>query len=204
MSIDGEVIIILGCAGFIAYKIYKHKEKLKAERIYKLSIITTDVNIQIDKAKNLKTATARVNALEKAANLLKQAAVIKNYQEVFPSYQHDLDKVMMCAQVFPVVNYFEKAQKQRFKNKDNPEKNALLDALYEIKTKDLTDEDFEFAQVLTDQGELINVSIIESRLRELGWENGEDINLKEVKKKKIIKKPEHKEKMTEDGRYIID
>lgn len=125
----------------------------------------------LEKVDSVKSYTAKANNCEKALRLLEEADIYPECREIISDYDKLTSRLNSIIKVLPVVGHIEKAYRYQFKGKEAAEKNALLDALYEIRTNEISNEDFWRAEVLPEgTGEIIEIETIESRLKELGWE----------------------------------
>lgn len=134
------------------------------------------INHHLNKIETAKTIDSKVNNCDKIIELLEQAKKLPQCRNVLKKYDKLVDKIPRIKKLLPVEEYLDKAQKHRFKGKDYFEKNALLNALYDIKTKNITNKDFEVLQLRDDKtNELITVQLIENRLHDLGWEGNSEL-----------------------------
>lgn len=164
-------LLVLFIGGAIAWSFAAvRKEEREKERAEVLAL-ATKAQAQMDKVNRLKTTTAQVNACGKALGYLVGAEEYSCCREVIENYDELLARLRALKKVLPIVGHVEKANKHRFKGKDASEKNALLDALYEIETYKVTDEEVRLADLMPDgMREPIEIEGIRRRLRELGWE----------------------------------
>ena len=200
------VFIVAVIAAFVGWNYVKGVNAEKAERKRQLTVIAYQISDILEKITTLKTTSARVNNCSKALGLLDKAEGYEECRQVITNFDVLRSRLDKIQKVLPVVDYVDKSYKHRFKGKDSSEKNTLLDALFEITTKEITNQDIIEAEVYTESaGEIITVEGIKNRLKGLGWENGDTKPAKDIhKKERKDIKPHHKEKMTGDGRYIID
>lgn len=98
----------------------------------------------------------------------------------------------------------EKAQKAEFKNQKKQALNAYLDVLYICKQEGTTDRDFVTGEVNMPNGRPVTIEYIKKKAKKLGWKDGVSCDNNELEKNKKKTKPQYQEKMTADGRYIID
>lgn len=195
------IFIAIVFAVLILLDLSKRKKAEKEERERQVALLAYKIHDLLEKIMSLKTSSAKINNCGKALLLLNQAEEYEECRQVIKNFDELQNRLIRIQQVLPIVDYVEKSYKHRFKNKDSSEKNTLLDALFEIKTKGITNQDILEAEVYPEStGEIITIEGIIGRLKELGWEEGE--NNSRIKKTTI--KTEHVDKMTEDGRYIID
>ena len=102
--------------------------------------------------------------------ILEEVPSVPHYEEIFKDYENDLANLKATVRVLPIYEFYNKAEKHRFKGKDKSELNVLLDALYEVKKENLFEEDFTRGKVFTDHGEILTLAMLENRAKELGWE----------------------------------
>lgn len=169
-------IFIAAAAIFGAVLRSKWKEKQERDRQRDENIgALVDLGLQVEeiigRIKSLKTTTPKVSACGRAIAVLNEAEQYPECREVLTNYDELKERIRCIGRVLPAVNAVEKAYKHRFKGSKKPEMNALLDALYHIKTNNVTDREFSVAEVFPEgTGEIIEIGSIEGRLRELGWE----------------------------------
>ena len=170
------LIILAVIAGIIFLFYKKAQNDISKENKMAIAQLTEKANKHLAKIQTVKTTSSKINNCEKALKILRQAEQYPEYREVINGYDQLIDRIERTKKVLPVGKYLEKAQKHNFKGKDSSEKNSLLDALYEIRTKNITNEDFEIAELHDDQtGEIVTVEMIENRLYDLGWEGNSEI-----------------------------
>lgn len=150
-----------------------NENKKKKEKERRLAIATNymiEVQRVLEKASTLKTTGAKLNNYVKAEKLLLGSQGFKECGEVVKNYDEILDRVPRMRKVLPAISAVEKSYRHRFKKKHNLELNSLLDAIYEIRSNDITNEDFSVAMIMPEgTGEIVTIEGIESRLGELGW-----------------------------------
>jgi len=174
MSYIVALIVIVGL--IFAYFYRQAGKEIAEENEREILQIVEKVNNRLSKIQSVKTTSSKINNCEKALDLLKQADRFPGCRKVITNYDELVDKIERIKKVLPVGKYIEKAQKHNFKGKDSSEKNSLLDALYEIRTKNITNEDFEIAELHDDQtGEIVTIEMVENRLYDLGWEGDSKI-----------------------------
>jgi hypothetical protein len=170
------LIIIAVIVGIIALFYKKAENDVSKEDKAKVAMIADKANQYLSKIDSAKTTSSKINNCEKALETLYQAEQFPGCREVIEDYDILIDKIQRVKKVLPVGKYLEKAQKHNFKGKDSSEKNSLLDALYEVRTNNITNQDFEVAELHDDQtGEIVTVQLIENRLRDLGWDGDSQI-----------------------------
>lgn len=164
------VIIAIIVVAFLVWQDIAKRSAEKRERKQKVAIIALKVQDVLDKISNLKTTGAIVNNCGKAISLLNKAEEYEECREVIKNFEELRNRLLKIQKVIPVVDHVEKAYKHRFKGKNKSEQNALLDALYEVRLKGLTNQDFIEANVSPEAtGKLITIEAIKGRLTELGW-----------------------------------
>lgn len=170
-------LIILAVIGGIIFLFYrKAQNDISKENKMAIAQLTEKANKYLAKIQTVKTTSSKINNCEKALEILRQAEQYPECREVIEGYDQLIYKIESIKKVLPVGKYLEKAQKHNFKGKDSSEKNSLLDALYEVRTKNITNEDFEIAELHDDQtGEIVSIEMIENRLYDLGWEGNSEI-----------------------------
>ena len=166
------VILVLVVIGLLVWGDSAKRKKEEAERrkaeVLRIAGQAQDI---FEKIETLKTASAKANNARKARDLLEKAEDFPECKEVITNHDELVDRLEAMEKVLPVVDYVEKSYKHQFKGKEKSELNSLLDALYEIKNKGLTNRDFEIAMVFPEgTGELITIEGIEERCKRLGWE----------------------------------
>lgn len=170
------VVLLFGALlGLIWFGSYASKaEKERAARATEQSEVVRlaeRAQAELAKVNNLKTSTGQANACGRALGYLTAAEEYPSCREIISNYDELVARVKAVRKVLPVVGHIEKAYRHRFKGKDAAEKNALLDALYEIQTYRITDEEIALAEVMPGgTGEIVEIAGIRQRLRELGWE----------------------------------
>ncbi len=166
------IIIIAVIAGIIFLFYKKAQNDITQENKMAIAQLAEKANKYLARVHSVKTTSSKIKNCEKALEILQQAEQFPEFRQVIKDYDQLIDKIKRVVKVLPVGEYLEKAQKHSFKGKDSSEKNSLLDALYEIRTKNITNEDFNIAELHDDQtGEIVSVEMIENRLYDLGWED---------------------------------
>lgn len=154
----------------------KKKRQELERRKYEIAQIAFKAQDLFEKISTLKTSTAKANNCGKALNLLAQAEEYPECRQVIQNYDELMERLEAIQKVLPVVDFVEKSYKHKFKAKDKSELNSLQDALFEIKKKGITNQDFEVALVFPEgTGEIITIEGIESRCKQLGWETSQCI-----------------------------
>lgn len=169
----GTFLLGLGLiVGIVFIWIYfQVQQEEKEQNIAELRSITSRLMDHLTKVNDAKTVKTKVSNCEKAIDLLYQARSYENHSSVITNFDELWEKLPSMKKVLPVADEVQKADKNKFKGKKSAEKNNLLNALYEIETNDITNEDFEIVPVFDDDtGEVLTVEAIESRLKDLGWE----------------------------------
>lgn len=162
----GFIILVI-----FAYTYLGERQKVKARNIEKLQRMASQTNKYINKVSSVKTASAKINNCEKAIETLQQASTLPEYRDVFTNYDSMMRKLHCLKKVLPVDDYIKKADKHAFKKNESSEKNSLLDALYEIESNNITNEDFKRVELTNNNsGDEITIEYVESRLKKLGWE----------------------------------
>jgi hypothetical protein len=169
------VVIALAAAAGIALKIRQDREReakqARLERQEQVLAAAERAQSLFEKIQSLKTNTAKANNCEKALAELRKVDHLPETREYITNYDGLVAQLESLKKVLPVIGHIEKAYRHQFKGSDKAEKNALLDALYEIQTHGISDEDFERAQAYPEgTGEIVERKNIERRLRELGWD----------------------------------
>lgn len=165
------ILIIVAIALLVWRDISKNKKAEREERKQQVATIAFKVQDVLEKISTLKTNSAKVNNCGKAIDLLNNAEEYEECKEVITNFDELKSRLTKIQKVLPVVDYVEKSYKHQFKGKDKSEQNSLLDALYEIRQKRITNQDFKDAEVFPEgTGEIITVEGIKQRLAELGWE----------------------------------
>lgn len=170
-------LIILAVIAGIFFLFYKKSQNdISSENKMAVAQLAEKANKHLTKIQTVKTTSSKINNCDKALEILHQAEQYPECREVIEDYDQLIDKIERMKRVLPVAKYLEKAQKYNFKGKDSSEKNSLLDALYEIRTKNITNKDFAIAELHDDQtGEIVSIEMIENRLYDLGWEGNSEI-----------------------------
>lgn len=164
-------LLALFIVGMFLWFYYQVKREEKQVRHNELISIVQRLTKHLKKVNNAKTVKTRVSNAEKAIELLNMASNYKECRDVLSNFDELYRKLPCMIRTLPVADELNKADKNKFKGKDGPEKNNLLNALYEIETNKITDEEFEIALIHDDTtGEIISKKLIEDRLEELGWE----------------------------------
>jgi len=177
-----EAVIILALVGAILIYVFYSKStsnssmsakerKERFQRIQELEGMANTVDKLIFSMNESDNLNAKKKRAETILQVLNRVSDYPEYQEVFESFDELYKQVKSMLLVAPVIEHLKKAHKYKFKKKDSSEKNALLDALYEIEQNNITDDDFmRLGSHNEETGEIISISQIEERLKELGWE----------------------------------
>ena len=176
------VLLLAFVGGPILYFVVKGRFRKKREERFRkaanlqaLMSLAEGVQRDVEKINSLKTPASRVTRCKAALAKLRDMNDFEECRQVVSNYDELKAQLRAMIKVFPVIDKVEKAYKNRFKGKDNMEKNALLDALYEIQTNEVTNEDFLTAQIMPEgTGEIVQIEGIVDRLKELGWEGPGD------------------------------
>lgn len=164
------VIIVIGIVILVWRDISKNKEAEKERRLQEVARIALKVQDVLEKITYLKTNSAKINNCGKAISLLNKADEYEECHEVIKNFNELKSRLISIQNVLPVVDHIEKSYKHKFKGKAKPEQNSLLDALYEIRQKGITNQDFVEAEVFPEgTGEIVTIEGIQQRLSELGW-----------------------------------
>ncbi|GMR20561.1 MAG: hypothetical protein BMS9Abin36_1157 [Gammaproteobacteria bacterium] len=120
---------------------------------------------------NGQSTSVRINNARKALELLQQ---INQYPSAAVRIQ-DREKLERKLRAFrmalPILEYIERADKNKFKGKKKPELDAILNALYYIKKHSITDEDLLESEFCDDDtGEVYSIGLIKERAKSLGWD----------------------------------
>ncbi|REL33741.1 hypothetical protein DYD21_10065 [Rhodohalobacter sp. SW132] len=164
------IILIVVVLIILISTFFSIKKKEKAKNIDLLQRMASATNNYARKIESVKTTSSKIKNCEKAIEVLEQASRYPECRDVFTNYDSLMNQLHSTKLVLPVTDYLQKADKHKFKGNEKSEKSSLLDALYEIKTSNITDEHFKIAEVRDDEtGELLTENFIKSRLKELGW-----------------------------------
>lgn len=170
-------LIIVGGTALGLFTIYRRQQadaQAKQASEYRkdeVRRIAVKAQAAYDKATDAKTATGQVNGAKRAIAILSEAEAYPEYREVIRNYDEMHDHLEAITRVAPVIDKVEKAYRHKFKGNDKSELNALLDAMYEIRTQDVTDRDIFIARLFpSGTGEIVSVSGIQARCKQLGWD----------------------------------
>ncbi len=169
-------LIIVGGSATALFMLRRSRQAAEAERRAaewrKAQVITLAEKAQSACARldDAKTATSQVNQAKRALSYLEEAATYPECREVIKNYDHMLERLAAIVKVAPIIEKVEKAYRHKFKGSAKSELNALLDALYEIRSERIGDRDIAIAEMYpSGTGEIVSVKAIERRCRELGW-----------------------------------
>lgn len=160
----------------IIYRQKKAAEKAqreidKTQRESEVAALAERAQAAMNKVENLVTGTAKVNACDKALDLLRQADAYPECRKVITNYLLLVDRTTRAKKVIPIIHHIDRAYRHKYKGKQRLELKALQDALFEIKTHGVTDKDFEIAQLYpAGTEEIVQIENIEARCHELGWD----------------------------------
>ena len=147
------------------------ENKERFQRIQELEVIASTVDKLIFSMNESDDLKAKKKRAETILQSLNRASEYPERYEVFDNFDLLYEQVKSMFLVAPVIEHLKKAHKFKFKKKDSSEKNALLDAMYEIEQHNITDDDFlRLGSHNEETGEIISISQIKERLKELGWE----------------------------------
>lgn len=167
------LLIIVGVPIVIWVFKFRHNQKAN-ERLRFLAIASavSEVQAQLDKVSSLKGMTERLNRSKDALNKLEEVRQIEGYEEIVKNYDDVHARLESMIKVIPVIDQVDRACQHRSRGKDRPELNALSDALYEIQTGQVSNEDFVKAELFPEsaEGEMVHIEGIQGRLKELGWD----------------------------------
>jgi len=99
-----------------------------------------------------------IQEMENALSICKNENIINTIQECKALYK-----------VIPVFDFIEKADKLVFKKQNKKALDKYLDAIYEIKTSNITNDDF-----ILSKNEEMSVEQIKAKAKELGWEENQN------------------------------
>lgn len=170
---EGFVIFIVLAIGALLLKKYiDSKTRARNQRIAELLSIAERLQNVLNKIDKVKTTSSKVNNCTKALDLINNAFVYPEARKVIENIDELELRVAKIKDVLPIINHLEKSYRHRFKKKEKSELNCLLDALYEIKTNNINNEDFEIAKIYPENTEeMVTIEKITSRAKELGWES---------------------------------
>ena len=147
------------------------ERKERFQRIQELEGMANTIDKLVFSMNESDDLKAKKKRAETILQVLNRVTDYPEYQEVFENYDELYEQLNSMILVAPVIEHLKKAHKYKFKKKDSSEKNALLDAMYEIEQNNITDDDFyKLGSHNEETGEIISISQIEERLKELGWE----------------------------------
>lgn len=164
-------LLILAIIGIVAFFYSQQKREERKGREAEVIRLAQRANDCFQKMESVKTTSSKINNCSKGLEFLKEAGKYPECRDIISNYDQMIEKAQSAKKVLPVIKYLKKSHRHNFKGKDSSEKNSLLDALYEIRTKSITNEDFEIAEAIDEEtAELIRIENIENRLKELGWD----------------------------------
>ncbi len=169
-----SVLITIGIIVFavFCFNFYKWERDKKRQNMFELSQLAEKLNEKLRFMTHGKTLATRVKNCYKSLDIIEEALKYPEAEEVITNIQDLKKRIPSIQKVLPVVDYLNKADKNRFKKKAKPELNNLLDALYEIKENNITDHHFRVADVKPDgeSEEIRTIESIKKRAKKLGWE----------------------------------
>jgi len=170
------LIIVGGFAFALFWQYRKQQIKAAADRLSELrraevERLALKAQNACDRLPDMKTATGQSNQAKRALALLKEADAYPECRQVIRNYDQMCRRLEAIQKVAPVIDKVEKAYRHRFKGKEKPELNALLDALYEVTTGHITDQDIVAAEMYpSGTGEIVSIAGLKERCRQLGWD----------------------------------
>tara|TARA_R110000751_G_scaffold246682_3_gene346575 strand:- start:1126 stop:1662 length:537 start_codon:yes stop_codon:yes gene_type:complete len=169
-------IIIVGASAAGFYWIYRkqqaraaadHLSALRRAEVERLAFKAQDACAKLSE---MKTATGQSNQAKRAIAILEEAAAYPECHQVIRNYDEMCRRLDAIQKVAPVIDKVEKAYRHKFKGNEKSELNALLDAMYEITTENVTDQDIIDAEIYpSGTGEIVSVTGLRERCRQLGW-----------------------------------
>lgn len=149
----------------------KKKKEIRETRKAHLVKKALYIDTLFDKVMSSKTLAPQLNNIQKALDALDDCETFIECREVITNFDAIKMRLVSLQKVLPVLKHIDKAYKNRYKEKDKMELDALKDAMYEINTKIITNDDFELAQAFPEgTGEIVTIEGLIGRCRELGWE----------------------------------
>lgn len=165
------IIVIIAIALLVVRDRLAARRRHRKQILYELSRLGISLQNTLEKIEKVKTTTSKINNCSKALDIMDEALAYPEAREVIENIDELRLRVIKIKKVLPVIDYIEKANKHRFKKKGKSELNCLLDALYEIGTNNITDEDFRIAKfVPADTKQMVTIQQIKTRAKELGWD----------------------------------
>lgn len=170
-------LIIVGGSAAGLYWIYLKQQsqaaadRLSSQRKAEVERLAYKAQDACAKLSDMKTATGQSNQAKRALAILQEAAAYPECRQVIRNYDHMCRRLEAIQKVAPVIDKVEKAYRHKFKGKEKSELNALLDALYEITTERVTDQDIIDAEMYpSGTGEIVSIAGLKERCRQLGWD----------------------------------
>lgn len=170
-------LIIVGVSAAVLYKVHRNQQAKAAaeresnQRKYLVAQIGQKAMAAYSRATEAKTATGQSNQAKRALGILTEADAYHECREVIRNYDEMCEHLEAMAKVAPVIDKVEKAYRHKFKGNSKAELGALLDALYEIRTEGITDNDIVNSRMYpSGTGEIVSIAGITARCKQLGWE----------------------------------
>jgi|GEM_PF-1890230 len=170
-------VVIVGAAAAGLFWIYRkqqaqaaadHLSALRRAEVERLAFKAQDACAKLSE---MKTATGQSNQAKRAIAILEEAAAYPECHQVIRNYDEMCRRLEAIQKVAPVIDKIEKSYRHKFKGNEKAELNALLDAMYEITTEYITDQDLLDAEMYpSGTGEIVSIAGIRNRCRQLGWE----------------------------------
>ena len=165
-----SLIVAICAISIIFIKLWFNKKEREKERVAEIAFEAEKVQRSLDKVATLKTPTAQIRHCETALAQLYKLEEYPNVRSVVSNLDELKVRLHALIKVLPIMKHIEKAYRHQFKGAEKAEKNALLDALYDIETNDVTNEDFFNAETFPEgTGEIVEIESIKRRLTQLGW-----------------------------------
>jgi len=149
----------------------KERQQKKEGRIEVFNEYVQKAQKYIDKAYESKSSATKINNYKKALDILLALNRYDDYRELSKDSDKSVEILRKAIRVMPIIEYVTKASKHRFKGNTKQELAALQDALYEIRMKNISNEELTVTDKICsdDMRPIITIESMVSRLAELGW-----------------------------------
>lgn len=163
-----SILIILTVSLFL-FTTGSERKKISSKNKLIVNHLVEEANKYLTMISTAKTVNSKINHYDKALIVLKKAGEYPECKHIIANYDQMIERIKRTKKILPVEEHLSRAQK--YSDKSALEKRSLLSALYEIRTRNITDKDFQIAGLKDDvTGEVVTIGRIKSWLDELGYE----------------------------------
>lgn len=161
-------ILIIVTVSLFLFTTGSERKKISSKNKMIVDHLVEEANKYLTKISTARTVNSKMSHYNKALIVLRKAGQYPECKHIIANYDEVIERIKRTKKILPVEEHLERAQK--YSDKTALEKRSLLSALYEIRTRNITDKDFQIAGLKDDvTGEVVTISRIKNWLDELGY-----------------------------------